>query len=144
MLCLAKRKAKNLEHLYRKILMVNQRTAALESTCGPQDFPGQSNAPGESSPQEFYGQSIASVQLVQRVIQVWNWKQLRKQHRQTWKEYTCMIKDSVASRGYNHKWCFTVLSNHLYSFVPPWNLKMLLILKLSQGMQIWTERVAFP
>ena len=64
MLCLAKRKAKNWEHLYRKILMVNQRTASLESTCGPQDFPGQSNAPGESSPQEFYGQSTNRISSV--------------------------------------------------------------------------------
>ena len=75
MLCLAKRKAKNWEHLYRKILMVNQRTASLESTCGPQDFPGQLNQTHRENlvRKNFMdNQLIASVQLVQRVIQVWN------------------------------------------------------------------------
>ena len=59
MLFLAKRMAKNREHLYRKIFIVNQRTASWESTCSPQDFHGQSNASGESSPQDFHCQPIA-------------------------------------------------------------------------------------
>ena len=53
MLCLAKRMAKNREHLYCKIFMVNQHTASWESTCSPQDFHGQSIA------------LMKSVQLVQ-------------------------------------------------------------------------------
>ena len=64
---------------------------------------------------------MKSVQLVQKVVQVWNWKQLRKQFWQNWKEYTRVFRDSD-SRG--HKWCFTVLSGHLYRFLPPWNHKM--------------------
>ena len=64
---------------------------------------------------------MKSVQLVQKVVQVWNWKQLRKQLWQNWKEYTRVFRDSD-SRG--HKWCFTVLSGHLYRFLPPWNHKM--------------------
>ena len=70
MLCLAKRMARNREHLhvYCKIFMVNQLSASWKSTCGPQDF---------------HGQSIASDEIssVGAVIQVWNWKQLRKQLR---------------------------------------------------------------
>ena len=65
---------------------------------------------------------MKSVQLVQRVIHVWNWIQLRKQLRQNWEEYTRVFRDSVVSRGY--KWRFAVLSVHLYSFVPLWNPEM--------------------
>ena len=49
MLFLAKRMAKNREHLYRKIFIVNQRTASWESTCSPQDFHCQPIASDEIS-----------------------------------------------------------------------------------------------
>ena len=49
MLCLAKRITKNWEHLYHKILMVNQPHHENLHVWSPQDFHGQSIASDEIS-----------------------------------------------------------------------------------------------
>ena len=127
--------------------MVNKRTASWESKCSPQDsFSWLIKRIGR----------IYSARLSWSISRIW-WNQFgwcRESFccviEKNWESSSDKIKrdthacsDSVASRGY--KWRFTVLSGHLYSFVPLWNLKMSLsILYLTNNTGVPKPEILRP